>query len=67
MLRPPTVEGLRSEILSGYDIVHFDGHGALGLRCPNCGGLNSEEQKECVRCECLLEDLEAKGYFAFER
>jgi hypothetical protein len=26
MLRPPTVEGLRSEILSGYDIVHFDGH-----------------------------------------
>ncbi len=39
MLRPPTVESLRSEILNGYDIVHFDGHGDFGLRCPNCGGL----------------------------
>ncbi len=67
MLRPPTVEGLRSEILSGYDIVHFDGHGDFVLRCPNCGGLNSPGQKECVRCDALLEDEVAKGYFAFER
>lgn len=35
ILRPPTVEGLRTEILSGYDIVHFDGHGSFGVRCPN--------------------------------
>jgi hypothetical protein len=67
MLRPPTVEGLRAEILNGYDIVHFDGHGDFGLRCPNCGGLNSPEQKECVRCDALLEDEAASGYFAFER
>jgi hypothetical protein len=67
MLRPPAVEGLRSEIMNGYDIVHFDGHGALGLRCKNCGGLNSPEQKECDRCDALLEDGVAKGYFAFER
>ncbi|MGB5100973.1 MAG: hypothetical protein WBN94_10310 [Methanothrix sp.] len=40
MLRPPTVESLRSEILNGYDIVHFDGHGALGRRCTNCGVLH---------------------------
>ncbi|RQW79923.1 MAG: CHAT domain-containing protein, partial [Methanothrix sp.] len=67
ILRPPTVEGFRSEILSGYDIVHFDGHGSFGIRCPNCGGLNSLQQKKCVRCEALLDGQEAKGYFAFER
>ena len=67
ILRPPTVEGIRSEILSGYDIVHFDGHGSFGVSCPNCGGLNQAEQKKCNRCETLLEGQEAKGYFAFER
>lgn len=66
MLRPPTVEGLRSEILSGYDIVHFDGHGALGRRCPNCGALHLPEEKKCDRCVALLEYEELKGYFAFE-
>jgi CHAT domain-containing protein len=67
ILRPPTVEDLRAEILSGYDIVHFDGHGSFGVRCPNCGGLNQAEQKKCGRCDCLLEGEKAKGYFAFER
>jgi hypothetical protein len=67
MLRPPTVEGLRSEILSGYDIVHFDGHGALGRRCPNCGALHLPQEKKCDRCTALLEEEEVKGYFAFER
>jgi predicted ATPase len=67
MLRSPTVEGFRTEILNGYDIVHFDGHGALGRRCPNCGALHSPQEKKCDRCEALLEDEVAKGYFAFER
>jgi len=67
ILRPPAVEGLRAEILSGYDIVHFDGHGSFGVRCPNCGGLNQAEQKECGRCDCPLEGERALGYFAFER
>ena len=67
MLRPPTVEGLRAEILNGYDIVHFDGHGDFGRRCPNCGALNGPQQKQCSRCEALLEHEAASGYFAFER
>lgn len=67
ILRPPTVEGIRAEILSGYDIVHFDGHGSFGVKCPNCGGLNSPGQKKCARCDCLLDGEKAKGYFAFER
>lgn len=67
MLRPPTVEGLRSEILGGYDIVHFDGHGSLGRRCRSCGALHLPQEKKCDRCTALLEDEEVKGYFAFER
>jgi hypothetical protein len=67
MLRPPTVEGFRSEILNDYDIVHFDGHGDFGLRCPNCGALHSPQEKKCGLCDALLEEEEAKGYFAFER
>jgi hypothetical protein len=39
MLRQPTAEGLRSEILNGYEIVHFDGHDALGQRRPSGAGL----------------------------
>ena len=67
MLRPTTVECLRTEILNGYDIVHFDGHGAFGRRCPNCGSLNEPAEKKCGRCDCLLEDQKASGYFALER
>jgi hypothetical protein len=66
-LRPPTIEQLRTEILSGYDIVHFDGHGAFGLRCPNCSGLNPPESRKCGRCSASLEDQQARGYLAFER
>ena len=29
ILRPPTIERLRNEILNGYEILHFDGHGSL--------------------------------------
>jgi hypothetical protein len=67
MLRPPAVEALRSQILSGYDIVRFDGHGALGQRCPNCGALHSPQEKKCEHCQALLEEEEVKGYFAFEQ
>jgi CHAT domain-containing protein len=67
MLRAPTVDGLRSEILNGHEIVHFDGHGALGRRCPNCGALHLPQEKRCDHCPALLEDEEAKVYFAFEQ
>ncbi|WP_394356926.1 tetratricopeptide repeat protein [Candidatus Methanocrinis natronophilus] len=65
-LRPPTIEHLRTEILGGYDVVHFDGHGSFGRRCPNCSGLNPPESNICGRCSASLEDEEAGGYLAFE-
>lgn len=67
MLRPPTVEAFRTEILGNYDIVHFDGHGDFGLRCKNCGTLNLPKKKTCERCEALLEGMTASGFLAFER
>lgn len=67
ILHPPTVESLRSEILSGYDIIHFDGYSGFGIRCPNCGGLSSVQEKVCGRCQYLLDGEIEKDYLAFER
>jgi len=65
-LRPPTIEELRTKILDRYDVVHFDGHGSFGRRCPSCSGLNPPESNKCDRCNAVLEDEEAGGYLAFE-
>jgi tetratricopeptide (TPR) repeat protein len=67
ILRPPTIECLRTEILAGYEILHFDGHGSFGLRCPNCSMLHDNTKKKCNRCSSSLEDQEENGYLAFER
>src|SRR5512139_3027309 len=37
VLRPPTLDGLRTELLAGYDVIHFDGHGDYGHLCSKCG------------------------------
>ncbi|HII06516.1 MAG TPA: CHAT domain-containing protein, partial [Methanotrichaceae archaeon] len=66
-LRPPTIEHLRTEILGGYDIVHFDGHGSFALSCPNCAYLNDPDSRKCGRCSASLEGEEPRGYLAFEQ
>ena len=67
ILRPPTIEQLRTEVLAGYQIVHFDGHGDFGICCPNCGMLHDKSTKKCDRCSASLERLKEGGYLAFER
>ena len=67
ILHPPTVESFRSEILSGYDIIHFDGYSGFGIRCPNCSGLSSVQEKVCGRCQYLLDGEIERDYLAFER
>jgi tetratricopeptide (TPR) repeat protein len=67
ILRPPTIEGLRTEILAGYEVVHFDGHGGFGLCCPNCGMLHNKSKGKCDRCSASLEGQAEGGYLAFER
>lgn len=68
-LRPSTIEGLRSEILSGYDVLHFDGHGAFAIACPSCRALNAPGNRKCSRekCDASLEDEKPCGYLAFEQ
>jgi tetratricopeptide (TPR) repeat protein len=65
-LRPPTIGGLQTEILSGYDVLHFDGHGAFALACPNCRALNAPGSRKCGRCSASLEDENPRGYLDFE-
>ena len=67
MLSPPTVEGLRTEILSGYDIVHFRRSWSVGASLPQLRRFPLAAGKKCGLCDALLEDEEAKGYFAYER
>jgi hypothetical protein len=69
VLRPPTINTLREEILSGYDILHFDGHGTFAVACPNCSGLNSPGSHKCGRMNCgaSLEKEKPRGYLAFEQ
>jgi hypothetical protein len=69
VLRPPTIEGLRTEVLGGYDVLHFDGHGAFAIACPSCGALNAPGSRKCGRekCDASLEDKKPRGYLAFEQ
>ena len=70
VLRPPTIEGLRTEVLSSYyDVLHFDGHGAFAIACPNCRALNAPDSRKCGRekCDASLEDEKPRGYLAFEQ
>jgi hypothetical protein len=69
VLRPPTIESLQIEIFSGYDILHFDGHGTFAVACPNCSKLNSPSSKKCSRenCGASLEKEKPRGYLAFEK
>ncbi|MFB3765011.1 MAG: tetratricopeptide repeat protein [Methanotrichaceae archaeon] len=67
ILRPPTIERLRTEVLNGYDIIHFDGHGAFALACPNCSSLNVPGSRKCGRCSASLDKEEPRGYLAVEQ
>lgn len=69
VLRPPTIETLRAEILSGYDILHFDGHGAFVIACPSCRALNPLGSHKCgsENCGTSLENEKPRGFLAFEQ
>lgn len=67
ILRPPTIERLRNEILNGYEIIHFDGHGSFALKCPSCLALNAPGSRKCGRCSASLEQETPRGYLAFEQ
>jgi hypothetical protein len=71
VLRPPTLDGLRTELLAGYDVIHFDGHGDYGHLCPQCGQYVSSDEDEppthCPACNTSLEDAQSIGLLFFEK
>ncbi len=56
-----------------YHIVHFDGHGDFGRRCPACRRLAPAQSTVCAQpqergsCGASLEGIAPRGYLAFER
>jgi len=57
-----------------YHVVHFDGHGDLGRRCPACRRLAPATDTVCrasigrgALCGTALRDVSPQGYLAFER
>ena len=67
VVSPPTIQQFGLEYVGGYDVVHFDGHGALGVRCPNCTALNPPECHKCERCDASLEGETCRSYLVFEK
>jgi hypothetical protein len=50
-------------------VIHFDGHGAFGRRCPQCGIITqSRVAKVCRNPECPrpLGDVKPQGYLVFQ-
>ncbi len=75
VLDPPTWRAF-VEALSGapYHIVHFDGHGDFGRRCPACRRLAPAGDTVCLArsgpgqvCGAALAQVSPQGYLAFER
>jgi len=67
VLRPPTQEMLAEAVTTGgYHVVHFDGHGAFALECPECEVMNAPERATCHACGTTLDEAQAQGYLVFE-
>ena len=66
-LETPTYQALLDRIdRTDYHLIHFDGHGRLALRCPQCHAMNSPHVTACQGCHAPLEDVSPQGYLAFE-
>ncbi|HOG45034.1 MAG TPA: CHAT domain-containing protein [Anaerolineae bacterium] len=75
VLEPPTWRAF-VDAMSGtpYHIVHFDGHGDFGRRCPACRRLVPAGDLACQArigpgraCGAPLEQVSPQGHLAFER
>ena len=70
-LEPPTLHALEAYLSSSGvpQIIHFDGHGAFGRKCPrvSCGMVTeSKRARKCAYCGQPFRDDEFQGYLAFE-
>ncbi len=76
LLAPPTWRAFVDALSSRpYHIVHFDGHGEFGRRCPACHRLagpavtlcQADGRRKGALCGARLGQVAAQGYLAFER
>jgi phage FluMu protein Com len=66
-LVPPTYDALLDALSHAeYHILHFDGHGVFGRRCPICKTINQSHLLRCVHCAERLADIQPNGFLAFE-
>lgn len=70
ILQPPTLDAMIDELNAhSYHVVHFDGHGAFGRRCPCCEQFQWHDSVLCSTpgCGARLDNAEQQGCLAFER
>lgn len=68
-LSPPTYEALFDALQANpYHIIHFDGHGIFGKKCPTCASMNLSHLFQCANphCQDSLTDVQPSGFLAFE-
>ncbi len=69
-LERPTFAML-DDYLARHDVhlLHFDGHGRFGRRCPRCLAVNLAHHERCQNGECRedLSDVHPSGYLSFEQ
>lgn len=66
-LTPATYDQLLDELSArDYHIIHFDGHGVFGKKCPKCEAMNQSHLEECAICQDSLVDVQPGGFLAFE-
>lgn len=69
-LSPATYDALIDRVERNEDhVLHFDGHGTVARRCPDCDAMNYPHQTSCQRpgCDRILTDVPPLGYLAFEK
>lgn len=66
-LDQPTYDSLMERTAATeFHIIHFDGHGVFGRRCPECNTIHYPHLITCQVCSRSLEDVPPIGYLVFE-
>jgi len=60
------LESWLSSKRGAFNVLHFDGHGLVGRRCPRCAEVASQKSLSC-QCGEDISRVEPCGYLFFER
>jgi len=66
-LKNATYDLLREALdKTNYQIIHLDGHGVFGRRCPQCNKIHYPHYEKCLSCGSLMTRIDPTGLFALE-